>query len=69
MKFLKSNKDIVMKRPGNVAGVSVMLTSDYNHKLYELIRDGSKFTTCDDKQINIIRQKVDTMANWYKLKS
>ena len=47
----------------------IMRTSEYNHKLDELIRDGSKFTTCNDKQTDTIKQKLNAIAKIYKNES
>ena len=46
-----------------------MRTSDYNHKLDELVKDGSNFTACDDKQTNIFNKKVNMVDNRYKSES
>jgi len=65
-KSLRENSDIIIKRPDKGGGVVLMDTSSYSSKLRSLVNDKSKFVACDKKQSEVIKNKLNRIADTFK---
>ena len=66
LKSLKNNSSIVIQRPDKGGGTVIMNSTDYNEKLAALIGDANKFQVCSPKQSDVVKAKLNQIANKYK---
>jgi len=65
-KALRNNPNIIIQRPDKGGGVVILDKTSYTSKLRCLVNDTSKFATCDNKQSDVIKNKLNRIADTFK---